>query len=46
MKAAVLPAYLPDQKHWITIRIDFEEEEISYGKIKPEIDKVKKMSIN
>jgi predicted DNA-binding protein (MmcQ/YjbR family) len=33
VKAAVLPAYMQDQKHWITIRIDFENEEISYGKI-------------
>ena len=33
IKAVVLPVYLEKFKHWITIRIDFEEEEISYGKI-------------
>ena len=33
VKAAVFPVYLNDQKHWLTIRIDFEDEEISYGKI-------------
>jgi hypothetical protein len=33
VKAVVLPAYLHDHKHWITIRVDFEDEEISYGKI-------------
>jgi hypothetical protein len=32
VKAAVLPAYMCDHKHWVTIRIDFEDEEISYGK--------------
>jgi hypothetical protein len=32
VKAVVLPAYMPDQKHWVTIRIDFEGEEISYGR--------------
>ena len=33
LKAVVLPAYMHDHKHWVTIRIDFEEEEISYGRI-------------
>ena len=33
VKAVVLPAFMQNHKHWITIRIDFEEEEISHGKI-------------
>ena len=42
VKAAVLPVYMDDQKHWVTLRIDFEDEEISYGKIVAVLIKSKK----
>ena len=31
IQAIVLPVHIPDQMHWTTIRIDFEEQEIAYG---------------
>lgn len=29
--AIVLPVHMGNEKHWVTIRIDFENEEIAYG---------------
>ena len=43
VKATVLPAYMCDHKHWVTIRIDFEDEEISYGKITAILIKARRM---
>lgn len=40
VNAAVLPAYMHDHKHWIMKRIDFEIEEIPYGRIIPISSKI------
>ena len=29
--AIVLPVYMENERHWVAIRIDFENEEIAYG---------------
>lgn len=34
--AIIFPVHMLQEKHWVTMRIDFERGEISYGKTKPE----------
>ena len=31
VNAIVLPVYMENERHWVAIQIDFENEEIAYG---------------